>query len=236
LYKRNYENSFEFVEGIVTVGGFRTSYLSGIIGILLGHSQRASRDMGIPNIKLPVLVNWAHKQIEFIDNTLIDESSKISIAKVANAFCNETGNLKIAYHKNGAVNYKEIKDIVEKGSYDNYIIFPYYRINRYLNSELIDFNENVFWTKTGYPTILQSRNLYSIETWPYESKRVKYDYIRKNLDGKIIKAIADAWKCDINKVYKVSNFTNENDVFSAIVGKINGNDFTIEDVYIIRKP
>ncbi|MBZ5526730.1 MAG: ATP-binding protein [Acidobacteriia bacterium] len=48
--------------GVVTVGGLRSASLTGVAGLLLGSSTRASRDAAVPVVPLPQLQVWAREQ------------------------------------------------------------------------------------------------------------------------------------------------------------------------------
>src|SRR5207248_2397326 len=54
--------SFYRKAGVVTVGGFRATEISGIAGLLVGEAQTVSRDSALPIVPSAVLRHWASEQ------------------------------------------------------------------------------------------------------------------------------------------------------------------------------
>lgn len=220
--------------GIVTVGGFKTSELTGIVGILLGYNEKASRDVGTPLISNTVLLKWVENQTQKLSNQTISDEIQIKISEISRLLGSETKNLKIAICDVGNVNYEEIKSIVEKNSFEEWILVPETLINLFeiQNSCQIYLNKNVFSLPSESNAILYTGNSFYNLKWPKFSSEFKYHNLKKI----IIEAFVEVWHCDINDIYKGSQFTDYNNFFSYCIGNVEGKDVVIDYVDIIKKP
>ena len=73
-YLRNHLN------GCVTLGGFNSTALSGILGVLIGKSIRASRDAAIPIIDHMTLFKWANSQHQKVVSMNLESELQLNIA------------------------------------------------------------------------------------------------------------------------------------------------------------
>lgn len=66
LHPIGYKNiKCEYIEGMVTIGGLYASGLSGLLGILIGKSDRASRHIGIPIVSDKILKNGQKSKLYY---------------------------------------------------------------------------------------------------------------------------------------------------------------------------
>ncbi|MGZ5545789.1 MAG: HD domain-containing protein, partial [Limisphaerales bacterium] len=68
--------------GVVTVGGFRSSRLQEIAGVLRGEPQTAARDSAMPTVTTAALRAWASEQAELIAISSISRERKLHAASV----------------------------------------------------------------------------------------------------------------------------------------------------------
>ncbi len=124
LYNREEYRPKEILSlnGLVTVGGLRTSELSGIIGILIGTSDRASRDIGVPIITPKKLSEWSTSQANLLSKHNLNEEIQIECSSLIRRCGGNTSNLKIAFHKSGAITYQQLKDILSTNEHKEYIV------------------------------------------------------------------------------------------------------------------
>ncbi|MDM0470107.1 ATP-binding protein [Clostridium perfringens] len=219
--------------GVVTVGGVRTSELSGILGVLEGISNRASRDIGIPIVSDTKLSEWATNQAEVLMNLNLTDEQQIESASIIRACSGKTLGLKIAYNKSGAVNYEMIKTLIKEENYSQCIIAQDAAVSNYerVNSVKIDFEKNIFWVDCSIPGILQTRRSDIYISWPkFENKCWFYSL---SLKGLIYEAFSEVHKKDLNQIIEDSNISSDEMVYDAIVGNVEGEIIRFEYVDII---
>ncbi len=228
----------EQVQGLVTVGGFRTSGLSGIFGLLIGISERASRDIGIPIIEKLDLDRWVQSQLKKISECIINEEWQYQISSYVRALQSNTNDLKIAKNMGKYVSFNEIIELVEKEKLEEYFLVQDVAIENYEreNSCKIDLYNNVFYTNVGMPGIHQTYCRESFHSWSIVSCRKNSRFEDRTLEGLVLEAIAEAWHCSIEEVYKKSDFSSDNSEYSAGIGKVGDEEVIMHHVDIIKKP
>jgi hypothetical protein len=82
-------------QGIVTVGGLRACELTNIVGVLVGSSLRAARDVAIPTIPTQTLHEWAQNQREARSREANAPEFKARIAALVVALGVDPGDLPI---------------------------------------------------------------------------------------------------------------------------------------------
>jgi len=220
------------LSGIVTIGGFRTSELTGIIGILLGKSYRASRDIAIPIVSDKNIKTWATRQAEALSKLNLEDEHQLELSSIVRALRGNTSNLKIAKHKTGTLNYEMIKNIVSRTKKSEYIVDSPYSITNYerKNSCNIDINEDVFLVHQGIPGILQTRDVKSFVSWPNIGRR----FHECSLFGMLKEALAESWGLSVEEVIEYSSLSDDEHSYNGLVGLSNGSDVILDHIDIIR--
>lgn len=234
LYDEEYrkEERFSF-EGMVTIGGMRSSGLAGLLGILVGKSDRASRDVGIPIVSSIKIKEWATNQAVLLSKLKFDSDTEIECASVIRRLGGNTANLKIAYHKSGIVNYEELKAIIRETNHDSYLVVQDAAISNYErnNNCKISFFDNVIWVGKGIPSVLQTRNYDTWIDWPKDNDRFQ----SKSLDGLTTEAFSEVWKKTIDNILANSDESSDEKSYGASVGTVDGKQVKINHLDIIRK-
>lgn len=224
-------------EGKVTIGGMRSSGLTGLLGILVGKSDRASRDVGIPIVTSTKIKEWASEQAVLLSNLKLDDSIEVECATIIRCLGGNTSNLKIAYHKSGMVNYEELKTIIRETNRESYLIVQDAAVSNYeKNSNTkISFFDNVIWVSVGTPGILQTRNIDHYIDWP-EDEYSGSDWFRfRSLEGLTTEALSEVWGKSIKEILKVSDESSDEKSYKASIGTINGKQIIFDHLDIIRK-
>lgn len=221
-----------FNEGNVTIGGLRSSGLTGLLGILLGKSDRASRSLGIPIVSSETMQEWASTQAKLLSKLDLDTTTQIECASVIRCFKGNTANLKIAYHKSGVVNYEELKQIINMGNDDSYFIVQDAAVNIYEkdNKCKISFFDNVIWVAMGIPGVLQTRNIDTFINWPEFSS-----FKAISLEGLIIEAFSEVWNKSVKSILAISDESSDEKKFKGSVGIAGENQVVIDNLNVIRK-
>ncbi len=238
IYKESRKDENYSFEGKVTIGGMKSCSLSGMTGVLVGSSSRASRDMGVPIVSSNVLKNWASKQSVLLAKMGLKEDTEIECATIVRRCGGKTFPLKIAFHKSGTINYDELKSIIQKNNFDYYLVVQDAAISLYEKdkNKKIDYFENVFWVDVSSPGILQTRNIEDYISWP-EHDYEKNDWFQsETLEGLTTEAFAEIWNSDISAILSSSDISSDDKSYEASVGYIEGEDAIIDHLDIIRKP
>lgn len=224
--------------GTVTIGGLYSSELSYLLGILIGRSDRASRDVGIPIVSNEILKDWSEHQATLLESCNLDSETEINTASIIKVCGGNTKNLKIAYNKNGIVNYNELVNYIKSTEHKQYYIVQDANVFCYerKNSCKINFYENVIWVEMCAPGILQTKNFYSYISWPSLEISTSDDYFLPSLEHTVMQAFSEAWEKNINEIDSISDFSSDEKNFSGIIGTVDKREVQLDHLNIIRKP
>jgi hypothetical protein len=237
LYDNDYSKDRLPIEGKVTIGGMNSSRLSGLLGILIGKSDRASRDVGIPVVSSANIKKWATSQSELLSKLNLVADTEIKCASIIRALGGDTLNLKIAHHKSGTVNYEELKNIIHKTNSDSYLVVQDAAINIYERDKncKISFFDNVLWVDVGIPGILQTGNFRHETDWPEIDNLTKERFRSRTLEGLTTEAFSEVWKITTDAILANSDLSSDEKNYEASVGKVNEEDAIIDHLDIIRR-
>ena len=218
------------VKGVVTVGGLRTSSVSGLIGIFPGESERASRDQSIPVVAPHTLEAWNDSQMAKLSAQAIDTRLQLRISSIAKACGMSTGDLKIALHQTGHLNLREITDLVSAQNFSEYILVQDAAVDNYERdlSCQIQLYDNVFVCDMGIPTILHTNPHF---IWPEREKSSNLRFYNYTLEGLVIQAIASVWGVEPERLFSQSNYRSQGDI-----GEANGSIVHMAGLRIIANP
>lgn len=222
--------------GIVTVGGFRSSDLHGICGILCGTPYTASRDTGIPIVESETIKNWASDQAQILHKRNFSSEKQKGVASIIRALGGETNKLHIAENSIGWVS---AEDIIKDYSEDIFFIisdmFSPSRRDKSIKVKLK--RKNLFVTMTSPQIILRSTSDILVDVlWPSSCEKqdfpidVEEFYFSKSLDRVLTEVFAKKWDLSVEQLYK-SNHTRQAHIE---IGTSNGKPIT-ETVTVISK-
>ena len=225
------------LDGTVTVGGFKTTGLTGLIGIFVGRNIRASRDVGIPVVSDEKLAVWAQNQAKKLQDLKLDEEIQIECASFVRRCGGLTDGFKIAYHKDGALNYTELVEKLKLIASDELYLVQDAAISNYErdNKCNIDFKENVIWVEMAYLGILQTRNIETFVWWP-NSKINEESDTNDNLEGLVVRALCEVWNCSVEELNSASLISTDDESFEGVVGRNGDKEVLIDHLNIMRKP
>ncbi|MDO8343990.1 MAG: ATP-binding protein [Cellvibrio sp.] len=229
-YGREHQAS---IEGVVEVGGFRTSGLTGIIGFFSGVTMRASRDIAIPIANGFLLKEWATKQSDALLN-YTNEEEQIECSSIIRALGGNPRNLVVAIHRDGGLNIQDFNAKLEK--IDGEIVFVSNNSFFLLAREhgKIALNENVFVVNSGIPGILQvGRMEDDWIDWP--SKETEW-FHEGSIKGLLMEKLSSVWKCSLGALIDSSATSDDEKIFSYVIGKVKRKNITCKRVDIFRKP
>ena len=224
------------LNGIVTVDGFATSRLHGIIGVLKGCTDMASRDIALPIVSQSALNKWVEEQEKLISSLCYSDERQIEIVSVLCSLSMQKPSLKIARWKEKYVSYSEIVEIIKEQNYDQYYIVQDAVVENYESTvkKQISLYDNVFACDMGMSAILQTNHMFFWQTWPKhlweKVKKFHYSVVEYHL----INAIAEAWGCSFEDLLKVAQFTDDDKRFNVVIGKIDEENI-VERVNILNK-
>jgi hypothetical protein len=208
------------VRGVVTVGGFRATTLSGLAGVLVGDSSRAARDIAIPQVDIEDLADFATRQALRLSKLLSDPEQLEECAATIRMLGGATGPLPIAQSARG---WRTFNDIVLDVAHMREVVLVQ---NATLSIEerenkSITLNDNVLAVEVGQPGILQGTR-YSRDwlLWPSRAltgDNAYWDFHAYTLEGLAVEAIAQAWKVSPDEVV-------ENAVWSDEIGSDSEDD------------
>lgn len=209
------------IGGCVTVGGTNTNQITSILGVFIGESERASRDIGIPLVESEKLIEWASEQSQLIAGLECEEEFEIECAHAIRAFGGECNSLKITKNKLEYFSYSEIITLIKSAEFSEIIFVHDASISIYETEHKckINLSDNVFTYKGGTPGILQTGPGRFVN-WPIDS----WDVRSSSLENYLHQAVAEALEIEITIMR--SN--------SVKIGTVNNSDVIMDHVTIIK--
>jgi len=218
--------------GIVTVGGFRSTELSGIFGLLVGTSQNAARDVGVPVVASKDLAEWATEQADLVRSVYSDPKLLEECAATIRMCGGYTKNLPVA---EGGSGWLSAEDILAWKNVPNEILLVHNAGLSLIRRRLaVALYENVLAVGVGWPGMLQTRNFDYYIQWP-ESVDNGLGFDSNTLQGIVIEAISKCWEVDLRSVVEASFFCTDEQEFERPIGT-SAEGPVISSVNIIRKP
>ena len=214
------------IEGIVTVDGFVTTKLRGIMGVLKGDTNKASRDIAIPILTQKALDRWVEEQAKLIILMDLSNEKQIEMAQFACALSARTTELKIARWKDTYVNYSQIVEIVRKQKYQQYYLIQDAEVHVWERDEKKQLNlaDNVFVCEMGFPGILQTRDVYLYMMWPKTREENQEKMSCAIVEKQIVNAIAEAVNSTSDSILEAIQFSDDDIKYNAIVGEADNHD------------
>jgi hypothetical protein len=232
--------SEEVAQGAVVIGGFYATSLSGIMGVLLGRSHTAARDIGVPIIPAAVLRRWATDE----SNRRLAEKHE---AEVMESIANVLRNLEVDVSKypfvrtkNGWITGEQVAE--KAGSLKTaYLVQDASHDIEVREGGAFDLNDDVFVIDMGRKSVLGGgfvRSMSFVE-WPTESKVEgwgEHQFYARSLCGSVIEGLAKGWNCSLESVVQGSSFSSDKVPYSAVIGARGGLPVSNGHLQIIRRP
>jgi hypothetical protein len=205
------------LHGVVTIGGLRASFLSGIVGILTGKPLRASRDSAIPLVPDSVLKRWAEQQVELVPRLWSSPEQQSACAQYIRLCGGSTKSLPIAIYRGNWVSVDEIAGMTSLP--DEAIIVDHLAIEfsfKQLKSYTLE--DTVFVTRaSGIPGLLSGRVWLSgpEDEWPTGRRTDSIQHsgrLSVTLAGAVLEALSVAWKIPLEQVLAANRCEMETDV------------------------
>lgn len=238
LHRRHSVDHQHLTPGVVTIGGFRSCELKGIVGVLVGKPHTAARDIGVPVADLDILQPWSVEQADLIFDQSLENELQLECASIIRAVRGSTRKLHIA---EGAEGWKSVEDISNENLDDEILILQdasLFLARRKLGE--IRLHKHVFAVDMAIPAILQTRRHDLWINWPREDaaettlSSAWYFHSRAS-SGALIEAIAKAWNFPLRQVLKASQKGTEKLPIKREIGLCNEKPVVL-DVQIIRRP
>jgi hypothetical protein len=227
---------FHSIEGVVTVGGFRSSELIGIAGILTGTSSTAARNIAIPDIRNEVLSDWASEQAQWAAKKVRRPDWLADIASTIRSLGGSTQKLPCAEGESGWMSARDIRRQYAK--FEEIILVQDASVSlarRHLTDLVL--MPNVLSIGVGLRPVLYSRD--NDIDWPDLGNAIEipkdWRFNLQTLAGSVIEALAEAWSCSLLSVLAVSTNNKDRGATRREVWASNGKAYT-ETVVVIRNP
>lgn len=214
------------ISGMVTVDGFGTTELTGIIGVLKGNTEKASRDIAIPVLSQKALDRWIEEQAKLMVSKDLSVEEQIEMASFACALSMKTTDLKIARWKDNYVNYSQIVEIVKTQKYEQYYLVHDATVHIWERDEKkqLDLADNVFVCAMGCPGILQTGKVHAYVRWPSFRTKSARKFECAVVEKQVVEAIAEASNSSLDSILDAIQFTDDDTKYRAIVGQSDNND------------
>lgn len=221
LYNGDIISRYNSIHGVITVDGFATTELSGIVGVLKGNTERASRDVAIPIVSAAALDKWCVEQAQLILNMHCSDKMQAEIGEFCCTLSQTATDLKIARWKNDFVNFAQIREHARQKKHNRYILAQDAAIDNWErdHNQTINLAENVYVCSMGMPGVLQTRNVHSMVSWPRDYLCIHHNKLFcAVVEEQILDAISQGWNCSVDTLLKYAEFSTDDDRYEAIVG------------------
>jgi hypothetical protein len=215
------------VNGVVVCGGLAQSHLSGICGVLVGRSTRASRDTAEPLASTAELKKWAEAQAALVPELYETPQGQAACAQNIRLCGGDTCRLPIAIHKGKWVSKQ---DIEEMRLSDTIIIVDHFVTEvELVHISKWTLDDNVFVTRaSGVPVIFQGRGH---GVWTTGAITDVESEVPRSLSGAVIEAVAVAWGVPMAEVATENDFERESEVR---IGSSDTSDIRTSAYVVVR--
>ena len=210
-------------EGLLSVGGIRASSTSLFVGVLQGMCSVANRFSARPIVSHALMKSWLEEQASLLSNDLSwqEYDPELEIAALLRSFDIPTGPLTVAYYRENALDYEQVKEIIRETRVNKYVVF--YGFSKKLIEDVkVSYNKNVFWSKCGYKPISScyghNGDAYFINSEFPSIKR------QKELVGIIAEACADVWHEGVKDIETCS--TDKKPIYEIVGTSADGEKIT----------
>ncbi len=239
LYKTEFNKTGNNIpgNGLVTIGGFKATKLSGLWGILIGKSVRASRDVAKPIISTHKLGEWASKQSQLIGKLNLREEEQCDCAQIVRACKGKPLKLKFINHQNKFKDYQNFMDYVTTNPFQDYIIIQDAGVTNYEKEKncKIKLFDNVISIPMGLPAILQN-GIDNYFFWPQSENYEQFSFDDYTIHGVIMEIFSIVWQCSIDEIWQISKRSTDDISFKAYIGTVGSTKVKFDHVDIIKKP
>lgn len=219
------------IAGAVTVGGFRTSGLSNIVGLFVGEAARASRDIGFPVANGQEMASWASEQSALlVANTSAE--NQLECASYIKSLGGNIHDMAVAQHSSGIISLSQFKDIVKKGLKEIVLIQDAALSILERDFGKISLKDHVFAVDVGRPGILQARIEDDWIDWPEKSER----FHAYTLQGVLEEALSLLWEVSLDSILASSDISTDDKSYCYVIGEAGGKEVECDHVDILRLP
>jgi hypothetical protein len=225
----------EFVNlhaGMVTVGGFRSVLLDGIIGVLVGSSTRASRDSAIPDVTPASISNWATGQAQQIAVVESRPAVKFDVAMMVRALGGDTMDLPICWTvQRKPVSARELCASSDQESWG--LVHEFSMQNLRAKHHNLCFREGFLTFRRELP-VFSKIPAADLSGWPYVQMGPERPWEERNLFAAILESLARAW--EVTPVELAAQLKAQEDALPTLtVADDTDGEVTIEG-FRLRKP
>lgn len=228
-----------YFSGIVTIGGFRSSHLSGVWGCLVGKPHTAARNIGIPVAESSAIGQWATDQARIALEYNLSSEQQVTIASYVRALNGSTEGLCIA---ESAAGWKSAADIA-CDLFDGEVIIVQDAAISSARREHGDLSlmKNVFSVNVGIPGILQ-HGLHGVWIeWPERDSTEDgwgsdWSIHSRTLEGAIIESFAKAWFVSLAVVLKNTKLSTDRKPIERKVCRTCSGEVLCFNVDVLKEP
>lgn len=216
--------------GLVTVGGFAASQLTGIAGVLMGRPEGAARNSGFPLIDVTSLAKFATNSIPQLKRIYRSPGGQQSLSEIIVALGGAPEGLIVTRSASGWLTPAALRRWAATA--DQILLVEDYVFSlaaQYGGDVSID--PAVLTVKSSHPTILQGVGFFH---WPSSATSQTDDgLIRygRTLRDFVVECVADAWKVSSDQL----DVTGKREIPDRKVGTV-GEKPLREYAYTLRRP
>jgi hypothetical protein len=224
--------------GAVTVGGIHACGLNGIVGVLLGSPQTASRDVALPVVEKSKLAEWASTQATLLRQESLSPELLAGCAGFI-ALCDGVlDGLPVALTHRGWVTIEQIRSWQPMP--DEVFLLQDAALSILERKKgPITLVENVLTIDVGKPSILQVGHSSLRQRWlewpdNYDGNGY-WAFHSGTVEGAIVLALAEAWSSTPDELVAVAEISDDERRFRRVIGTRSGKTVSLR-VDVFRNP
>lgn len=183
--------------GVVTIGGLTACRLNGIVGVLVGTSERAARDIAVPVVSPQTLSTWATEQASLVAALYEDSEDQMNCASMVRRCGGDTLDLPVAKH---AGSYVSFNQVARMSLPDEVLLVSPFSVRGLVELSGFEFAPGVFITECG--AWLSILRISHVTTWPDNlvSSWGGPFTVSAAIGGSVVEAVAKSWGSSIEEV------------------------------------
>jgi hypothetical protein len=205
-----------------------------IIGIMVGTSVRATRDIAVPVVSPEELARWATEQAQLAIGTRMMEVERSELAEFICACGGDTGKLPIGWGESGPMTIGEVKDWARP--FKEIILTSHYDLRPpSKDSKELQLRPNVLVITDATYRYYLINDAYTEDRWPSSQPlgSLNGTQVKENtIKGHIIRTLAETWGTTVEKVLEASVGGDNKNVVVANRGEKE----VAAEVEVIKRP
>ncbi len=241
-----HNESADFTRATITVGGFRAGIERELVGVMIGQTNRASRDDADMSAQ-EELADWIAEQAPSISARIKNPEELTNYSKLSCALFGKTFDWPVARSKNGFLNIVQVMELARE---KNEILTQSHMVlnialhdktgKMYDVTRWYEFINNSGWTISDDLVLIEqglsSRNKIEVTPESATAWQRRWCFTAQTVFGSVVESLAHEWSVSVQEIIGVSNIHIFNGSEEKIIARNKDGEELRYHVDVLRNP